>query len=211
MSKGYIYCLSNCGMPGLVKIGFTADSTPLEWSSQLYTTGVPYPFQIEFSKYVKDPDKKERLIHAILGERGERVNPSREFFSTNISQVRMLFDLIDGLEEAVSTTPLSQSPKIHQEPVRKIVPSLDKILKDGTRVRHCIITLGKQLVGIYEFRTNCIVVSENDRYPTLRDFASAHYDRIGQPKKRIVNPWKDIQVLEEGGRWNYIETLFSQT
>ena len=41
--------MSNPAMPGLVKVGFTTD-TPDVRARELYTTGVPLPFKVEFAK-----------------------------------------------------------------------------------------------------------------------------------------------------------------
>ena len=45
---GLIYVLTNEAMPGLVKIGITG-SDPNSRADQLYTTGVPVPFTVEFA------------------------------------------------------------------------------------------------------------------------------------------------------------------
>ena len=40
--------MSNPAMPGLLKVGFTTD-TPDVRARELYTTGVPLPFKVEFA------------------------------------------------------------------------------------------------------------------------------------------------------------------
>ena len=54
MSGGYIYCLTNESMYGLVKIGeiHAEGKTPHDRARELYTTGVPSPFKVEFAKKV---------------------------------------------------------------------------------------------------------------------------------------------------------------
>jgi hypothetical protein len=42
-----VYVLTNEAMPGLVKIGMTDDTNPDTRVSQLYSTGVPLPFEVE--------------------------------------------------------------------------------------------------------------------------------------------------------------------
>jgi len=42
MADGWIYCLSNPSMPGILKVGMT-DKTPEERAKTLFTTGVPSP------------------------------------------------------------------------------------------------------------------------------------------------------------------------
>jgi hypothetical protein len=81
-------------MPGLLKIGFTTRPTEerLQEANQP-NTWIPTPFVYEFFKFVANPQQKEGTIHKILAK--DRVNPSREFFRTNVDQVKLLFDLMD--------------------------------------------------------------------------------------------------------------------
>ena len=63
---------------------------------QLYSTGVPLPFELEFAKFVKEPLRKEQILHKLLEKYEERINPKREFFRVDKSHVKLFFDLIDG-------------------------------------------------------------------------------------------------------------------
>ena len=49
VSEGIIYVLTNPSMPGLVKIGKTARGDVNARLSELYSTGVPVPFECEFA------------------------------------------------------------------------------------------------------------------------------------------------------------------
>lgn len=97
MSEGYIYCISNCSMPGLLKIGMTK-RTPTERLAEANAsnTWIPTPYIIEFAKRVNDVMKKEKMLHNLLSRYTERVNSQREFFRASTEQVLELFDLIDG-------------------------------------------------------------------------------------------------------------------
>ena len=92
MTTGYIYALSNGHMPGLLKIGVT-ERTPEDRAKELFTTGVPSRFKVELKVRVKDPHKKEKIIHQLLEM--DRL-PSREFFQVELSKVKDLFYLMDS-------------------------------------------------------------------------------------------------------------------
>lgn len=94
-SIGWLYCLSNPAMPGLLKIGKTS-SNPSKRAYQLYTTSVPQPFKIEIAKRVNNFEAKERLIHNLLEKLDKRVNSNREFFSVDLATIKNIFELIDG-------------------------------------------------------------------------------------------------------------------
>ena len=55
-----VYVLSNEAMPGLVKIGKTTQNSVDNRISQLYTTGVPFPFKCEFAVEVEDCHSVEK-------------------------------------------------------------------------------------------------------------------------------------------------------
>ena len=53
-NMGVVYVLTNPAMPGLVKIGKTTQNDVTTRISQLYTTGVPLPFDCEYAVKVAD-------------------------------------------------------------------------------------------------------------------------------------------------------------
>jgi hypothetical protein len=91
---GYVYCLSNASMPGMLKVGMTR-RTPDTRIAELFTTGVSVPFVIEVAKRVTNPMAKERIIHRLLS--ADRVNSKREFFTTSTDTIRDIFELMDGV------------------------------------------------------------------------------------------------------------------
>ena len=48
LNTEYVYCLSNSSFcPNILKVGWTRNN-PAYRANQLYTTGIPTPFKIEF-------------------------------------------------------------------------------------------------------------------------------------------------------------------
>lgn len=77
---GFIYIASNQGMPGIIKIGMTY-KPPATRLAELYTTGVPHPFDLEYQCRVPDRHAAERYLHDFFDDK--RVNDSREFFAVS--------------------------------------------------------------------------------------------------------------------------------
>lgn len=100
--EGYVYCMSNESMPGLLKIGMTTDEPEARAKELSSATGVPFPFRVEHCKKVANPRAKERAIHELLSALGYRVNERREFFNCALGIVDLLFVLIDGVEVTLS-------------------------------------------------------------------------------------------------------------
>lgn len=84
-ANGIVYVLTNPAMPGLTKIGMTTQEGIALRLNQLYTTGVPLPFECVFACQVKDCDKVEKAFHFAFGN--VRVNPKREFFRVEPERV----------------------------------------------------------------------------------------------------------------------------
>lgn len=88
-----VYILTNPAMPNLVKIGKTSLDEPDTRVSQLYTTGVPVPFEIEYACEVDNADEVERALHVAFGP--SRTNPRREFFEIDPGQAIAILKLLD--------------------------------------------------------------------------------------------------------------------
>ncbi len=191
---GWIYVLSNPSFPLLFKIGMilSLNKTPDERASELYTTGVPTPFKVEFAKCVNNPREKEKNIHNILTMLELHPNPSREFFRVPLEVVRGLFELIDG--------------KMYNEPETfdldaKKCRDVSKCFYEGQRIRHCIGDDNKTWIGIYSEETNSIIhndISYSGRSP-LNKFATAHYE-YERPHRTSCNAWAECEC-EVKGKW----------
>jgi hypothetical protein len=79
----FVYVLTNKSMPGLVKIGFSS-WLPEDRAKDLYTTGVPEPFKVNYYTTTSWPQAVEGKVHQLLSD--YRVNPRREFFRVTVEQ-----------------------------------------------------------------------------------------------------------------------------
>lgn len=91
-TEGIVYILTNEAMPGMVKIGMTTREEIELRMGELYSTGVPLPFQCEFAGKVVDVKTVEKAFHTAFGP--NRVNPSREFFEIAPEQAIGLLKLL---------------------------------------------------------------------------------------------------------------------
>ena len=93
MEYGIVYLLTNPVMPGLVKIGMTAQEDIEKRMRELYTTGVPVPFECQFACKVKKGDcgKIEKALHTAFAP--QRVNANREFFRIQVEQAKAILEL----------------------------------------------------------------------------------------------------------------------
>ncbi|MBF9143417.1 GIY-YIG nuclease family protein [Hymenobacter properus] len=87
-----VYVLTNPAMPGMVKIGRTSHDDAKTRIDQLYTTGVPVPFNLEFVCKVPNSEEVEKALHQAFAP--HRVNPKREFFTIEASQAIVILKLL---------------------------------------------------------------------------------------------------------------------
>ncbi|MDR1329417.1 MAG: GIY-YIG nuclease family protein [Oscillospiraceae bacterium] len=73
-----VYILTNPVMPGVVKIGKTDKEEVQARVRELFTTGVPVPFDCVYASVVENNEDVEKLLHRKFSE--ARINPRREFF-----------------------------------------------------------------------------------------------------------------------------------
>lgn len=92
MALQVVYVLTNPAMPGFVKIGKTLLEDVSQRLSQLYTTGVPFPFQLAFACKVPNADEVEKALHRAFAP--YRANAKREFFNIDAEQAIAILKLL---------------------------------------------------------------------------------------------------------------------
>ena len=65
--EGIVYVLENAAMPGIVKIGRTSRDTIEERLGELYSTGVPVPFDCVYAAKVADAERVEKALQDAFG------------------------------------------------------------------------------------------------------------------------------------------------
>ena len=88
--------------------------------SELYTTGVPFPFECLWAGEVKDCDHIERIIHNAFVDK--RVNLKREFFNVRPEQVIPLLQVIAEREitSDVNSALIKDITKEEQDAAKKL-------------------------------------------------------------------------------------------
>lgn len=121
---GIVYVLVNECMPGLVKIGKTSRKDMGARLRELYTTGVPLPFECRYACRVKlsHTDELEKALHKAFAP--YRVNDSREFFRIGVEQVLPILKLLTHMNEGDVTAEVSA--EIQQEFTAEDVEALAK-------------------------------------------------------------------------------------
>jgi hypothetical protein len=79
---GFIYVMSNPAFPHLFKIGKSSKDPATFRADELYTTGVPAPYEVEYSALVDDEHQVERILHLKFKE--YRFARNREFFEIDV-------------------------------------------------------------------------------------------------------------------------------
>src|SRR5690606_17095463 len=87
-----VYVLTNPAMPGLVKIGSTTQEEVDIRMKQLFSTGVPVPFDCAFACRVTNAATVEKALHHAFGN--TRINPTREFFRIEPERVISILKLL---------------------------------------------------------------------------------------------------------------------
>jgi hypothetical protein len=100
-----VYVLTNPAMPGLVKIGYSSQEEASSRIAQLYTTGVPVPFTIEFACRVENAKDVEKALHIAFSP--DRINPKREFFRIEPEQAIAILRLLHTEETTQDVAKLS--------------------------------------------------------------------------------------------------------
>ncbi len=211
MIDGYLYCFSNESMPGILKIGIT-ERTPdlrLKEANTSDTWKPPTPYKIEFAKKVLNPKQKETILHKLLSQYTERINPKREFFRVSLEEVKTFFDIIDGdlwIENKKEEEEYDDEDDDEDEEIKKSISLVvrcrdtSKCFTNGQRIRHTI-GINKTWIGIYDSSKNGILHNSKlyQGISPLNQFALSHYE--SERSGRIsVNAWRECEC-EVNGKW----------
>jgi hypothetical protein len=130
-------------MPGLVKIGNTTQDDANSRIVQLYTTGVPVPFELEYACKVQNAEEVERALHVAFSP--QRINPKREFFKIDPEQAIAILKLLHT-EDA--TAEIEQQPtSIDQESV--VAAEQLKSKRPNLNFTEMGIPIGSQLLSVH--------------------------------------------------------------
>lgn len=148
-----VYVLTNPAMPNLVKIGWTCGVDANARIGQLFTSGVPVPFKLEYACKVARGADVERALHVAFAP--NRINPKREFFQIDPEQAIAILRLLhtqDATQEVKAQPPggdVDEESIAAGEQLRKRRPNLNfeemeipfgaelKSVHDGTFVIVC--------------------------------------------------------------------------
>lgn len=200
-NSGYLYCLSNQGMPGIYKIGKT-NKDPLIRIKHLYNTSTPFPFKIEFCKKVINVSDKEKLLHSLLEHHNYRCNPNREFFELDIDVIKAYFDLIDGeyyTKHQINGDIIDEENMEDLEDL-KLTGCRDpsKCFTNNHKLRHRI-GINDIWYFIYD-KLNKVFIYDTNTYSSMYKITKMHYQTSKPERSSENNAWKECECLING-KW----------
>jgi len=65
--KGWVYVISNKGMPDWVKVGYSTKDPALR-AKELNNTGSPHPYLVDYESLIEEPYQIEQKTHKVLSE-----------------------------------------------------------------------------------------------------------------------------------------------
>jgi hypothetical protein len=148
-----VYIFTNRGMPGLCKIGYTTRNDVKERAKELYTTGVPYPFQIYYACQVVNGKKIEKTLHKLFDD--QRVNDNREFFETEPEKVILALQLASPLDVTPRETEYLTTDEI------KEIQNVEKKRLSNFTFEQANIPIGSILNFCRDSEITCTVYSDN--------------------------------------------------
>ena len=148
-----VYILTNQSMPNLIKIGYTSRNDLNERIKELYSTGVPTPFECYYACQVEDGKRIEQILHILFKE--DRVNNKREFFTTHPEKVEIALSLIN---------PINVTPNLYEY----LSTEESETIETNNRKRSANFTfssvdipIGSTLYFSYNLNITCTVHSDN--------------------------------------------------
>lgn len=154
-----VYIATNKGMPDLVKIGFTQVGRLEIRLKELFTTGVPYPYEAYYFSNVRFGKKVEKVIHNYFAD--VRVETKdREFFYTSPEEAKKALVLASLLEDQFYKNEITVKQKINKINKSKINDFKRARLSNYT-FTELNIPIGAELSFLKDEKIVCTVHSDN--------------------------------------------------
>ena len=144
--SGFVYILSNHSMPGLLKIGST-EKLPTERAAQLFSTGVPEPFKVEFAVWCENHQQAELDIHEELKANRPSI---REFFSVSKQ---------DAILSVLRCVDAVHNHDVH--PVNSFCFVDDSIIATLNNANRCNLDASQWLAGLTPDMASLIAIRNN--------------------------------------------------
>jgi len=176
LDNGYIYILSNPGMPGLLKIGFTKKAVEERVNELSNNTGVPAQFEIEAYFDSENAEKAEEKCHESLKE--YRVS-YKEFFKI---EPHKAINIISGV--------LSKKPIF-----KKMDGDLDHGL-EGNKKYHQIVSQYKRQIKT-GYKTEKMVKEKLESFGLIA-VKPKHDTGVDLEVYRPENPEKIVKIQVKG-------------
>lgn len=93
MASGYVYILTNVSLPGMIKVGRTLRDSRSR-ARELFTTGLPTPFQVAFEIFSDEHEKLEADFHQEIHD--FRISNNREFFKYPLDKAITLLQKLNS-------------------------------------------------------------------------------------------------------------------
>lgn len=151
MTTKIVYILINEAMPNLVKVGRTTTSIN-QRMKELYTSGVPVPFECFHASVVTDDIDVERRIHRAFSK--YRVNTNREFFEIEPENILAILEMVE-LEDVTPSEDYIET-KDDQIAIQRLEQKRERFSFDMVG-----ISLGEILVFDKDETITCSILDNN--------------------------------------------------
>ena len=164
MEYGIVYLLTNPVMPGLVKIGMTTQEDIDKRMKELYTTGVPVPFECKFACKVKKSDclkiEKAFIKPLTLSVSIRTVSSS----VINVEQAQAILELFhhEDVTEEVTERYRTTSQMRTKLPAQKHMQNVHRSISMRWDCRKAMFSSGKMTINFchYSFKSAKCVIKE---------------------------------------------------
>ena len=205
-----VYVLTNPAMPGLVKIGMTDRDDVQRRMGDLYTTGVPLPFECVIAREIEDRQalEIENALHTAFGP--NRVNTSREFFEIDPEQAQALLRVMPGRDVTPPGAERQGDPQDEDQVASREYKKrqartnefefLESVNERGNAIYRRVLALGNQEGMLITWATRSFtlnVVSGSGRIPVCNGYNQLMYTMFGEIAYKSSVPDEVVDALRQ--------------
>lgn len=185
----YVYALSNPSFKDMPKVGWSK-KYPTIRALDLFKTGVPTPFKVEFIIFTKDGAKLESQIHIHIKQ--YRVSDNREFFKIPIDELKNIltnelnleleYNILDVKSSIFKNKQINELNDMYESLKNTANEFIKKITQERTKF---VINKSEDKVYVKVYRYND------------EEFKRKYGEQIGINCLTTINPYLDSRCYPE--------------
>lgn len=167
---GWVYVITNKAMPNIVKVGFSMKDPELR-AKELYHTGTPHTYTVNYHVLVVNPFEVEQLVHGILSDSIE----GKEWFRCSVEEAIAVIKEVIAKQRPIETFKKASALRSEEIKQQRELARKNKRAKEIRHLKNIKVynMKNEQIVRKYQQHISEVLPADYKVYYAISYIASA--------------------------------------